>query len=129
MIHDPIADMLTQIRNAMKVAKAEVIIPFSKVKLAIAAILVQEGYVERADKTEDQPAKLRLVLKYTGRKPVISSLKRISTPGRRVYVTKDRLPWVLNNYGVAIISTSYGIMSNREARKKHIGGEIICEVY
>ncbi len=129
MTHDPIADMLTQIRNASKVTKAEVLIPFSKVKEAIAGILVQEGYVERAERVDGPPAKLRLALKYSGRKPVITNLKRISKPGRRIYVSKDRLPWVLNNYGIAIISTSYGIMSNRQARKKRIGGEIICEVY
>lgn len=130
MMHDPIADMLTQIRNALKVARPEVVLPYSKMKQAIAQILQQEGYLEKVEKLDDSPARLKLALKYQAkRQPAISSLKRISKPGRRVYVTHDRLPWVLNNYGIAVVSTSRGVMTNHEARQKRIGGEIICEVY
>ncbi|MDD5567477.1 MAG: 30S ribosomal protein S8 [Patescibacteria group bacterium] len=130
MITDPIADMLTQIRNAYLAKKLDVVIPFSKLKFSISQILTQEGYLESAVKNPDQPTRLCLKLHYDENgSPELTNIKRISKPGRRVYVSWDKLPWVLNNYGVAIISTSHGIMTNREARKKKIGGEIICEVY
>jgi small subunit ribosomal protein S8 len=130
MTTDPIADMLTQIRNALMVKKTEVVLPYSKVKHDIAGILAREGYVESVQKIDEGYGWLRIVLKYeASRQPAISNLKRISKPGRRVYTAKEKLPWVLNNYGIAIVSTSHGIMTNREARRKRIGGEVICEVY
>jgi small subunit ribosomal protein S8 len=130
MTTDPIADMLTQIRNALMVKKTEVVLPYSKVKQAIADILVKEGYVESTKKIDEGYGWLRIGLKYeNNRQPAITSIKRVSKPGRRVYTAKEKLPWVLNNYGVAIVSTSRGIMTNREARRKRIGGEVICEVY
>lgn len=127
---DPIADMLTRIRNAFLVRKTEVMLPYSRVKYEVAKILEQGGWIEAVEKIEENFGQLRIVLKYNNKKePAISYLKRISRPGRRVYAPKNKLPIVLNNYGEAIISTSAGIMSSREAKKKGLGGEIICEVY
>lgn len=134
---DPIADMLTRIRNASMVKKSEVVLPMSKIKLQIAKILERTGYLEKAeevvaDKTlkSSSFASLRLVLKYKeDKKPFITSLKRISKPGLKVYVDKDHLPRVLNGYGIAILSTSSGLMTNKEAFAKKIGGEVLCEIY
>ncbi|OGY46780.1 MAG: 30S ribosomal protein S8 [Candidatus Buchananbacteria bacterium RIFCSPLOWO2_01_FULL_46_12] len=131
---DPISDMLTRIRNAQAVRKADLVVPFSRVKYAIAEILKKEGYVANVEKidagTENGLLAIKIVLKYLGPKePAITDLKRISTPGRRIYVTKDDLPRVLNNIGFAIISTSKGLMTNKQARKQGLGGEIICEIY
>ncbi len=132
MFTDPISDMLTRIRNASAVRKAEVVIPFSKIKLAIAQILEQEGFVEKIENDEEGAAPRRDIhihLKYDGRIPVINGLDRISKPGRRLYVNQDNLPKVRNGMGIAIISTSQGLVTNKEARKRKLGGEIICEVY
>jgi len=134
---DPIADMLTRIRNASAVNKDEVILPMSKIKFNIAKILEKEGWVAKVEVVKTKSKKngtavfdeLKITLKYKNNKPVITSLKRISKPGRRVYVSKNELPRVLNNLGIAIISTSQGVMTNKEARKKGMGGEVICEVY
>lgn len=135
---DPIADMLTRIRNASMVKKAEVVLPMSKIKFNIGKILEREGWVEKVEvikaagkknqtSTFDQ---LRIILKYDDDgKPAITSLKRVSRPGLRVYVNKTELPRVLNNLGFAIISTPQGVMTNFEARKKGVGGEVICEIY
>jgi len=135
---DPIADMLTRIRNAQAARKQEVVFPMSKAKLEIAKILKQEGWIYDIETRKAQGAKnqasqfdeVRIVLKYkkSGR-PAISNIKRISKPGLRVYATKENLPKVLNNLGMAIISTSNGLMTNKQARKKGVGGEVICEVY
>ncbi|PIT94410.1 30S ribosomal protein S8 [Candidatus Falkowbacteria bacterium CG10_big_fil_rev_8_21_14_0_10_39_9] len=139
MMTDPIADMLTRIRNASMVKKAEIVLPLSKLKLEIAKIMEKEGWVGQTEviKGDNQSKnksaafdRLRIVLKYNEeRQPRISSLKRISKPGARVYVGKNSLPRVLNNIGVAIISTPKGLMTNREARKNQLGGEVICEIY
>ncbi len=129
---DPIADMLSRIRNASAVKKAEVVMPFSKVKFNIAKILKHEGYLGEAGVIETRKGvnQLSIKLKYGEQnQPVIRNLKRISRPGRRLYVGKDELPRVLNNLGVAVISTSKGLMTNRQARQEGLGGEIICEVY
>ena len=135
---DPIADMLTRIRNASAVKKPEVVLPMSKIKFEIAKILKKEGWIldteviTAAGKKNASSAfdELKLVLKYkkSGR-PYISSVKRISRPGLRVYSKKDALPRVLNNLGMAIISTPNGLMTNKEARKNGLGGEILCEIY
>ncbi|MCK5211564.1 30S ribosomal protein S8 [Candidatus Parcubacteria bacterium] len=135
---DPIADMLTRIRNASAVKKPEVVLPMSKIKFEIAKILKREGWIldtevlagsgkKNASSAFDE---LKLVLKYkkSGR-PYISSVKRISRPGLRIYSKKDALPRVLNNLGMAIISTPNGLMTNKEARKNGLGGEILCEIY
>lgn len=126
---DPIADMLTRIRNAQRSRKAIVEIPYSNVKQAIATILNKEGYVGSFEKTETQPQMLVLTLKYYGKQPAIQSIDRESTPGHRVYKKAQELPRILNDYGIAIVSTSQGLMTNKEARKSGIGGEVICSVY
>ncbi|MDD5032237.1 MAG: 30S ribosomal protein S8 [Patescibacteria group bacterium] len=138
---DSIADMITRIRNASAVGKNEVVLPMSKVKFAVAKILEEEGWVGKTEVVKGNSSKdkkdggyifdqLKIVLRYkkSGR-PAISCLKRVSKPGLRVYAKKDRLPRVLNNLGIAIISTPQGIMTNKEARKKGIGGEVLCEIY
>lgn len=128
---DPIADMLTRIRNAVAVRRENVLVPFSRLKFEIAEILAREGWVAKAERiqSDDQPM-IRIVLKYApDGHSVVRHLKRISTPGRRVYVRRDDLPVVLNNIGVAVLSTSKGIMTNRDARKANVGGEVICEIY
>lgn len=128
---DPIADMLTRIRNALAVNKPEVEMPHSKMKAKIAEIMKEYGYIQDYEEVSRHKKKfLRIVLKYTKpHHPAIHHLKRISKPGRRMYVKKNNLPHVLNNYGIAIISTSQGLMTNIEARKRKLGGEIICEIY
>jgi len=132
---DPIADMLTRVRNALAVRKPEVVLPFSKVKMSLAEILQKEGFVKKTEKIDagngnDKFSQIKIVLKYLGPKePAITSLKRVSKPGRRVYAGKDELPIVLNNLGIAVISTSRGLMTNKEARKAGLGGEVVCEIY
>lgn len=127
---DPIADMLTRIRNASSVKKTTVNLPYSRMKKSLADILAREGYIESTDVTGTAPfQEIVLALKYDAeRTPAINALKRISKPGSRTYVKNDRVPLVLNNYGIMILSTSKGLMTNRDARKSHLGGEVICEV-
>lgn len=129
MMTDPIADMLTRIRNASMVHKKEVTIPFSKLKMAIAVILVREGYIVSAEETKGKPSFLALTLKYTDKQPAIQSLKRVSTPGHRRYVKKSEIENVLNGFGMAILSTPQGILTGKEARAANVGGELLCEVY
>jgi len=132
MMTDPIADMLTRIRNGFAVSKTEIVLPFSKIKYEIAKILKKEGYLEEAEKTEDPGAfsQLRLVLKYKeDNTPTVTHIQRVSRPGCRVYVSRDQIPYVLNGLGVAILSTSKGMMTNKQARRARIGGEMICEVW
>ncbi|HAZ28429.1 MAG TPA: 30S ribosomal protein S8 [Candidatus Magasanikbacteria bacterium] len=129
MMTDPIADMLTRIRNAQMARKDRVEIPLSKTKEAIAHILLEEGYIEGVEKKEAKPAVLLLTLKYYGKRPAIQSIKRESAPGHRKYQKAKELPNVLNGYGIAIVSTSYGIMTNKMAREKGIGGELLCSVF
>ena len=131
MMTDPIADMLTRIRNAFAVKKDEVILPYSKIKHAIARILQQEGYLGVAEKINSGKFdQLKLVLSYKeNRQPVITHLKRISRPGQRIYVGREDIPYILNDLGIAILSTSKGLMTNRQARRARLGGEIICEIW
>ncbi len=134
---DPIADMLTRIRNASAVNKADVVLPMSKIKHNIASILEKEKFVGKVEVIKGDKDKigaekfdqLKIILKFKNGKPLIKALKRISKPGLKLYAKKDKLPIVLNNLGIAIISTPLGLMTNKEARKKNIGGEIICEIY
>lgn len=123
--------MLTRIRNAQAAGLPQVLIPFSKLKQAVAVILEREQYVASVGESNEAGAPhLVLRLKYNAEgKPVISHLKRVSRPGRRVYSKKDELPRILNNYGLALISTPEGLMTNKEAKKRGLGGEIICEIY
>lgn len=130
MITDPISDMLTRIRNAQAVHKREVVMPYSKVKFAIAKILEKEGYVEGVGQIEQGkfPA-LRIGLKYRDRFPAIQNLRRVSKPGQRIYTKSAELPKVLSDFGIAIISTPNGLMTNKEARARRLGGEVICEIH
>ena len=129
MFTDPIADMLTRIRNAQMSKKATAQIPFSKVKKAILDILQQEGYVDSVEIQDGAHKHLLVGLKYNEKKPAITSLKRESKPGHRMYKKAGDMPYVLNDFGIAIVSTSGGMMTNKQARKDGVGGEIICSVY
>jgi len=126
---DPIADMLTRIRNAQRVEKPEVGMPSSKVKVAIAQVLKDEGYIEgfKVDPNNGKP-ELRIGLKYYAGRPVIESIERVSRPGLRVYKRRDDIPAVMNGLGVAIVSTSRGVMTDRKARSQGVGGEVLCYV-
>lgn len=130
MITDPISDMLTRIRNASLVKKNEVDLPSSNMKFAIAKILEKEGYLAHAEERKDGVRRtLRLRLKYENGQAVVHQIRRVSTPGRRVYSAAADLPRVLSGIGIAVISTPNGLMTNREARKRKLGGEVICEIY
>ena len=130
-VTDKIADYLTRIRNAGNAGHKEVLIPTSKLKVAITEILKEQGYItdfEVVDKESIQP-QIKISLKYYGGKHVIKEITRISKPGRRVYVSADHLPRIKNGLGTAIISTSQGIMNEKKARKFNIGGEFVCSLY
>ncbi len=127
---DPIADMLTRMRNALAVNKAEVIMPFSKVKFNIAKVLEKTNYINKVEKVKDNNFDaIKIGLKYNKKEPAIKHLKRISTPGQRIYINSQEIPVVLNGYGLAIISTSKGILTDKEARVQKMGGEYICEIW
>ncbi|MBO9361676.1 MAG: 30S ribosomal protein S8 [Thermoflexus sp.] len=133
-VTDPIADMLTRIRNASMVGHSRVAIPSSKFKVAIARVLKEEGYIEDFQITSDRPQpKLIIKLKYVGerrfRKPAISGLRRVSKPGRRVYVGKEEIPLVMSGMGIAILSTPKGVMTDKQARRLGVGGEILCYIW
>ena len=144
MYSDPIADLLTRIRNAHMAGHNTVSLPSSKMKLSIAQILKQEGFIEdfnvgseaaEAGAANGQPGHptLRLALKYVGnrreRRPVISGIERVSTPGRRIYARKQDIPWVLSGMGIAILSTPKGVMTGARARQLGVGGEVLCKVW
>ena len=131
MMTDPIADMLTRIRNAVRVERPHVEMPLSKVKRGLAEVLKREGYIWDFEEVETDPApQLRLHLKYgPNGERVIRHIKRVSKPGRRVYSGADRLRPVLNGLGISIVSTSRGVVSDREARQRHLGGEVLCELW
>ena len=126
---DPIADMLTRIRNAQAVEKASVVMPSSKLKVAIAKVLKDEGYIDEFAVTEQGgKSTLTIGLKYYAGRPVIERLERVSKPGLRVYKGRNEIPQVMNGLGVAIISTPQGLMTDRRARATGVGGEVICYV-
>lgn len=126
---DPISDMLTRIRNAQKARKTSVSMPASKAKIAVANVLKDEGYITDYEVAGEGAGRtLEVELKYFEGKPVIEKVERVSKPGLRIYRGKDELPKVLGGMGVAIVSTSQGVMSDREAREKGVGGEVICVV-
>ena len=126
---DPIADMLTRIRNAQMVEKASVAMPSSKLKAAIAQVLKDEGYIDGfAVKTTDGKSELQIGLKYYAGRPVIERIERVSRPGLRVYKGRDAIPQVMNGLGVAIVTTPKGVMTDRKARASGIGGEVLCYV-
>ncbi|TAK92298.1 MAG: 30S ribosomal protein S8 [Burkholderiaceae bacterium] len=126
---DPIADMLTRIRNAQRVEKASVSMPSSKLKVAIAAVLKDEGYIDNFNVVEASgKAELQLGLKYYAGRPVIERIERVSKPGLRIYKGRGNLPQVMNGLGVAIVSTPKGVMTDRKARATGVGGEVLCYV-
>ncbi len=136
MHSDPIADMLTRIRNGLMAGHTSVTLPSSKMKLAIAQIMKEEGYIEDfttvSPDGQAQPT-LRISLKYVGerrqKKPVITGMERISKPGRRIYTSRKDIPWVLSGLGIAILSTPQGVMTGAKARKLGVGGEVLCKVW
>jgi small subunit ribosomal protein S8 len=133
-VTDPIADMLTRIRNALTVNHMVVAVPNSRIKAEIARILKEEGYIEDFYITSDKPQPvLRMRLKYAGdrrrRQPIITGLKRVSKPGRRVYTQKDDIPWVLSGLGISIMSTPKGVITGQQARRLGVGGEVLCQVW
>lgn len=135
-VNDPIADMLTRIRNAVLSGHAQVAMPSSTIKVEIAKILKEEGFIESYEVVKGEKSFekiLRLKIKYVGerreRKPVITGLERVSKPGRRIYTSKQDIPWVLSGLGVAILSTPKGVMTGVRARQLGVGGEILCKVW
>jgi small subunit ribosomal protein S8 len=133
---DPIADMLTRIRNGVMAGHTQVAMPSSKIKVQIAKILKEEGFIENFEVADGEQAGfkvLRVKIKYVGerreRRPVISGLERVSKPGRRIYTKRQDIPWVLSGIGVAILSTPKGVMTGQRARQLGIGGEILCKVW
>lgn len=134
-ISDPIADMLTRVRNAITAKHTSVVMPYSKIKEEIAKILEEEGYIERYEVEGEVPHKnLTIVIKYVGSRrrevrPVITGLERVSKPGRRLYTNADDIPWVLSGMGIAILTTPQGLMTGQMARAKRLGGEILCYVW
>ena len=126
---DPIADMLTRIRNAQSVEKAVVTMPSSKLKVAIAQVLKDEGYIDAFSVNNDTgKAELKIALKYYAGRPVIERIERVSRPGLRVYKGRDAIPQVMNGLGVAIVTTPKGVMTDRKARQTGVGGEVLCYV-
>ena len=135
-VNDPIADMLTRIRNGVMAGHMVVAMPSSKLKIEVAKILKEEGYIENFESLEDEKTShktLRLTLKYVGerrqRRPVISGIERVSRPGRRIYTQKKEIPWVLSGIGISILTTPKGVMTGRRARQLGVGGEILCKVW
>lgn len=134
MLTDPLADMLTRMRNALLRQHPSVSMPHSKLKEAVAVVLKEEGYIEGFEILPDKPRDiLQINLKYVGdrrhRQSVITGLERVSSPGRRIYVGKDEIPWVLNGMGIAVVTTPKGIMTGQKARRLGVGGEVICKVW
>jgi small subunit ribosomal protein S8 len=126
---DPIADMLTRIRNAQMVQKAVVVMPSSKLKVAIAQVLKDEGYIDGFQiKSDGAKSELAVALKYYAGRPVIERIERVSRPGLRIYKGRDEIPQVMNGLGVAIVTTPKGVMTDRKARQSGVGGEVLCYV-
>lgn len=129
MMTDPIADMLTRIRNASLVHKKELTVPYSKIKMGLANILCKNGYLAKAEEKKEKHPYILLTLKYENSQPAISHIKRVSKPGQRRYVKSSEIKLVLSGFGVAILSTPQGLLTGEEALKLKVGGELICEVY
>lgn len=130
MVNDPIADLIIQIKNASLANKRSIVLPYARVKYEVAKILCSEGYLVSAEKTGSDPkASLSISLKYVNGVSVLTGVKRISKPGLRWYVNKHNIPRVVGGMGIAILSTPSGIMTDKEARKRGIGGELLCEIW
>lgn len=130
-VSDPIADLLTRIRNALMVRHEYVVIPASRTKIAITSILKEEGFIAGYEVLKDSPQRsIKVQLKYTGKKePVVTGLQRVSKPGLRLYVKKEEIPRVYGGMGIAILSTSQGVMTGRQAWRKGVGGEVLCHIW
>ena len=130
MYTDPISDMLTRIRNALAANKAEMVLPYSKFKYNLAKLLLAEGFISGVNELSGRVKMLQINLKYgPAGEPVISDLKRVSKPGQRIYLPVDRVPRTNGGFGITIISTSQGLLTDRQARKARIGGEVVCQVW
>lgn len=133
-VTDPIADMLTRIRNALMAGHSSVSVPRSSIKVAIAEILKEEGYISEIEVTDDKPVPmLRMGLKYFGtrrtRRPIITGIERVSSPGRRQYVGRKDIPWIKSGMGIVIMSTPKGVMTGQSARRQGMGGEVLCKIW
>jgi small subunit ribosomal protein S8 len=129
MYSDPIADMLTRIRNASAAKKSELVLPYSKFKANLANLLQKQGFVGGVSELMGEHKMLQINLKYSGQEAVISGIKRVSKPGQRIYLPFDKIPRTNSGYGVTVISTSKGLMTDKEARKQKVGGEVVCQVW
>ncbi|GAC1412185.1 MAG: 30S ribosomal protein S8 [Candidatus Doudnabacteria bacterium] len=129
MFTDPISDMLTRIRNASATRKSEVVMPYSKLKHNLASILQKEGFITSVSERQGLIKELEIKLKYDGVEPVVTDLQRVSKPGQRIYAPSDKIPRANGGLGVTILSTSKGLMTDRDARKQKFGGEVICQVW
>lgn len=130
MYSDPIADMLTRIRNAVQARRSELVLPYSNFKASLARLLLKEGFISGVNELDGRFKTLQINLKYTASgEPVIGGLKRVSKPGQRIYVPVDKLPRTNSGYGLTVVSTPKGLMSDREARKARLGGEVVCQVW
>mgnify|MGYP001615363868 CR=1 FL=1 len=130
MYTDPISDMLTRIRNALAARKAELVMPYSKFKHHLATVLLQEGFISGVNELPGRVKTLQLNLKYdnTG-SPVITGIKRVSTPGQRIYLPTDKIPRTNGGFGVTVVSTSRGLLTDKQARKDRVGGEVVCQIW
>jgi small subunit ribosomal protein S8 len=130
MYTDPISDMLTRIRNALAARKAELVMPYSKFKHNLAAVLLQEGFISGVNELPGRVKTLQLNLKYdnTG-SPVITGIKRVSTPGQRIYLPVTKIPRTNGGFGVTVVSTSRGLLTDKQARKDRVGGEVVCQIW
>jgi small subunit ribosomal protein S8 len=130
MVNDPIGDLLTQIKNASMARVTAIEVPHSRLKMAMSKILVSEGYVESIEKVGKEPkTMIKIILKYVNGEPVITGIKRVSKPGLRWYVNREKIPVVVGGTGVAILSTPQGVMTGYNAKKKGIGGELLCTIW
>jgi small subunit ribosomal protein S8 len=130
MYTDPISDMLTRIRNALASQKSELVLPYSKFKHNLAKVLLAEGFVSGVNELPGRIKMLQINLKYaTSGEPVISGIKRVSTPGQRIYLSATRIPRTNGGFGVTVVSTSKGLLTDRQARKEQMGGEVVCQIW
>ncbi len=130
MVTDPLGDLLIQIKNASLAGVQTLALPYSKLKITVCKILVSEGYISSVEKNGlDPKASLTITIKYQGKVPAITNVKRISKPGMRVYVAANRIPTVVGGMGTSIVSTSAGIMTGKDAKRKKLGGELLCEIW
>jgi small subunit ribosomal protein S8 len=129
MFTDPIADMLTRIRNAAAAQKTELVLPYSKFKANLAQLLLKQGFISGSSELAGKHKNLQITLKYSGTESVIAGIKRVSKPGQRIYLPADKLPRTNSGYGVTVVSTSKGLMTDKEARKTGVGGEVVCQIW